>query len=80
MTKESFGNWFREACKAAGVPGAAHGLRKAAATRLADSGATEAELEAIFGWRGGRMASLYTRNADRIKLAKTGMNKLRYDK
>ena len=25
MTKESFGNWFRDACKAAGVPGAAQG-------------------------------------------------------
>lgn len=29
--KESFGNWFREACRAAGVPGSAHGLRKAGA-------------------------------------------------
>jgi integrase len=28
MTKESFGNWFRGACQAAGVPGSAHGLRK----------------------------------------------------
>src|SRR3977135_592665 len=76
MTKESFGNWFRLACKAAGVPGAAHGLRKAGATRAANNGATEAELEAIFGWRGGRMASLYTRQADRVRLARHAMGKL----
>jgi integrase len=69
MTKESFGNWFRETCKAAGAPGSAHGLRKAGATRAANNGATEAQLEAIFGWRGGGMASLYTRQANRAKLA-----------
>jgi integrase len=33
MAKESFGNWFREACQAAKVPGAAHGLRKAGAMK-----------------------------------------------
>jgi integrase len=60
MKKESFGTWFRKACNAAGVPGSAHGLRKAGATRAANNGATEAQLEAIFGWRGGGMASLYT--------------------
>jgi hypothetical protein len=38
--------------------------------------ATEAELEAIFGWRGGRMASLYTRQADRVRLARNAMGKL----
>ena len=61
LTKESFGNMFREACAAAGVPGSAHGVRKIAATRAANAGATVAQLEAIFGWSGGRMASLYTR-------------------
>jgi integrase len=70
MKKESFGTWFRNACKAAGVPGSAHGLRKAGATRAANNGATEAQLEALFGWRGGGMASLYTRQANRVKLAK----------
>lgn len=71
ITKESFGNWFREACNAAGVTKSAHGLRKLAATRLAEAGATVAQLEAWFGWRGGGMASLYTRKADRVKLAKS---------
>jgi integrase len=76
MKKESFGTWFRAACKAAGVPGSAHGLRKAGATRAANNGATEAQLEAMFGWRGGGMASLYTRQANRAKLALEAADKL----
>jgi integrase len=69
-------NEFRDACRDAGVPGSAHGLRKLGATRAADNGATEAELEAIFGWTGGHMASLYTRAANRKKLATAAMHKL----
>jgi integrase len=76
ITKESFGNWFRDACNAAGVPGSAHGLRKAGATRAANNGATVAQLEAIFGWHGGDMASLYTKSADRIRLACDAITKL----
>jgi integrase len=76
FTKESFGNLFRAACKAAGVPGSAHGVRKVAATRAANAGATVAQLEAIFGWSGGTMASLYTRSADRKRLAIEAMHKL----
>ena len=80
LTKESFGNLFRDACKAADVPGSAHGVRKIAATRAANAGATVAQLEAIFGWSGGRMASLYTRSADRERLAKEAMHKLANEK
>lgn len=69
MTKESFGNKFREACAAAKVPGAAHGLRKAAAVRLAENGATVHQLMAWFGWTDDSMAKLYTRAADRKRLA-----------
>jgi integrase len=76
MNKASFGNWFSEVCRKAGVPGSAHGLRKAGATRAADNGATEAQLEAIFGWRGGGMAALYTRKANRAKLARDAAEKL----
>jgi integrase len=76
LTKESFGNLFREACDAAGVPSTAHGVRKIAATRAAENGATVAELEAIFGWHGGAMASHYTREANRVRLAKEAMHKL----
>jgi hypothetical protein len=58
------------------VQGSAHGLRKAAATRAANAGATVAQLEAIFGWSGGGMAALYTRAADRRRLAIEAMGKL----
>ena len=70
MTKESFGNWFRDACAKAGVPGRARGLRKAGARRAAENGATEAELNAWFGWAGGSCGSAtYVRGANRTKLA-----------
>jgi len=54
----------------------AHGVHKIAATRAANAGATVAQLEAIFGWQGGAMASLYTRAADRRRLAFEAMHKL----
>ena len=75
-TKESFGNEFRLACDAAGVPGSAHGVRKIAATRAANNDATVAELEALFGWSGGTMASLYARSADRERVVKGAISKL----
>ena len=75
--KHSFGNAFAAAARKAGIEGkSAHGLRKLGATRAANAGATVAQLEAIFGWKGGRMASLYTRAADRRRLAIEGMAKL----
>jgi integrase len=80
LTKASFGNAFRDACRAAGVPGSAHGVRKIAATRAANAGATVAQLEAIFGWSGGTMASLYTRAADRRRLAREAMHTLGNEK
>lgn len=76
FTKESFGNAFADACRAAGIKKSAHGVRKAGATRAANNGATVAQLEAIFGWVGGRMASHYTRSADRVRLAKEAISKL----
>lgn len=75
MTKESFGNAFSEACRAAGVKKSAHGVRKLAATRLADAGATVHELEAVFGWHGGTMAALYTKDANRRRLVESAMQK-----
>lgn len=76
LLKNSLGNAFREACRAAGVNKSAHGIRKAAATHAAEQGATVAELEAIFGWSGGQMASHYTRSANRKALAIGAMGKL----
>jgi len=71
FTKGSFGNWFHKACRAAGCPGSAHGLRKAGATRAAENGATVHQLMALFGWKTERMALIYTKKADRKRIAST---------
>ena len=76
IRKEALGNWFRRAAVAAGVDGNCHGLRKAAATRLAEAGATIHELNAVFGWTGSAMASLYTEKASRQLLADRAAEKL----
>jgi integrase len=77
MTKESFGNAFRDACRAAGLRDRyAHGLRKAAATRAAVRGATLAQLNAIFGWTGAKMALHHIETADRTRLAGDSMHTL----
>ena len=76
LTKEFFGNKFRDACRAAGVNKSAHGLRKIGATRAANNGASVAQLNAIFGWTGSKMASLYTQSADRARLAREAIGKL----
>jgi integrase len=65
----SFGIWFGEACKAAGVPGRAHGLRKAGATIAADNGASAHELMAMFGWSRLSMAEVYTKSANEKRLS-----------
>jgi integrase len=81
LTKESFGNLFRKACREAGLQDrSAHGLRKAAATRAAENGATVAQLNAIFGWKGAKMATFYTEAADRRRLSLDAMHLLANDK
>lgn len=64
----SFGNWFRNRCIEANVPGRAHGLRKAGAVLTAERGATVTQMMAIFGWTSEDMAILYTRKANRKKI------------
>jgi integrase len=70
LTKESFGNWFRDTCRAAGVEKSAHGLRKFSATLAAEAGATSHQLMAQFGWVTVKQAEVYTRGADRVHLGK----------
>jgi hypothetical protein len=69
FTAAGFGNWFAERCIEAGVPGRAHGLRKASAVRHALNGATAPELMAWFGWKTIGEAQRYIEEANRIKLA-----------
>jgi integrase len=80
MTKETFGNEFRDACVAAGLPGRAHGLRKLAARIAAENGVTGLELDAMFGWvLGSTMSKIYTDSADRKRLSTNGAAKLMND-
>ena len=53
-----------------------HGLRKTAATRSAEKSATTEELKALYGWESDRMASLYTRNANRKRMAINAAGKI----
>jgi integrase len=70
IKKGRLGDRFRAAARAAGVSGSAHGLRKTRATLATHAGASNAELEALMGWKSGsRMAELYTRSRDEALLA-----------
>ena len=73
FTAAGFGNWFKDRCVEAGVPGSAHGLRKAGAAILAESGATDRQLMAIYDWTTEKQATAYTRAADRKRLAAARM-------
>jgi integrase len=70
LTKASFGNEFHDACRAAGVPGSAHGVRKIAAATAANNGATTEQMKALFGWVTDSVAQIYVKTANREKLAR----------
>lgn len=76
FTKESFGNWFGERCREAGVTKSAHGLRKLSATMSAEAGATTNELMAQYGWVTTQQAELYTRGADRKAMGITASRRI----
>lgn len=70
QTKEGFANAFRKACRKAAIVGySPHGLRKALATMMASAGASELQLQAWFTWTDNRTSSVYTKKADRERLA-----------
>ena len=74
----SFSRWFRNECDTAGLPHcSAHGLRKAAARRLAEAGCTAHEIGAITGHASLSELVRYTRAADQRRLAEAAMAKTR---
>jgi len=78
FTSNGFGNWFREQCDAAGLPGcSAHGLRKAAARRLAEAGCTAHEIAAITGHASLKQVVHYTKAVDQRRLASAAMEKVK---
>lgn len=81
FTPAGFGNWFREQCDAAGLPMCtAHGLKKAGATIAAENGATVHQLMAIFDWTTISQAEVYTRRAERKRLAGEAMGLISLDR
>ena len=75
-TPASLGNWFRDRCREAGVPGSLHGLRKAGATFLANAGATEWEIASFLAHTDTSQVREYTKKANRSRLTDSGFAKL----
>lgn len=70
FTDGGFGNKMRERCDEAGLPEcSAHGLKKIAATIVAEMGATDRQMMALFDWQSEKMATKYTAKANKTKLA-----------
>lgn len=77
FTAAGFGNWFREQCDMANLRHcSAHGLRKAAARRLAEFGCTEHEIASITGHASLREVIRYTKAADQKRLAVAAIAKV----
>jgi enterobacteria phage integrase len=74
---KGFGNMISTAIRHAGLPGRckAHGLRKAAARRLAEAGCSASEIAAITGHKTLAEVERYTRAADQERLARQAIQK-----
>ena len=74
---DAFGNVFRAWCRQAGLPHcSAHGLRKAAASRLAELGASVHEIAAVTGHRSFKEVQRYTVGAEQKRLAASALARL----
>lgn len=73
---KGFGQFVSAAIKNAGLPDRckAHGLRKAAARRLAEAGCTAKQIQAITGHKTLAEVERYTRKADQVRLAQQAMH------
>ncbi|MBO1038182.1 tyrosine-type recombinase/integrase [Brucella pituitosa] len=70
----SFGNWFRKRCDEAGLSHcSAHGLRKAAARRMAEAGLSGDVIKSVTGHTNLSMLTIYTNAANQAVLAEAGM-------
>jgi integrase len=70
FTSNGFGNWFRRKCDEAELPQcSAHGVRKAAASHLADIGCTVHEIMSITGHDTVTEVQRYTKAAQQKLLA-----------
>ncbi len=68
--------WFRQA----GLPHlTSHSVRKGLATDVAHNEATDSMMEAMFGWRDAKTSKIYTRNAERARLARQTVARINWD-
>jgi len=75
FVKESFTNWFRKRCDMAGLAGcSAHGLRKAAARRMAETGLSNQLIKSITGHSSDSEVARYTRDAEQMAMADKAMD------
>lgn len=80
FTSNGFGNRFRKWCDEAGLQNCSvHGLRKAAAARLAELGCTEQEIMAITGHRTSKEVTRYTRAASQKTRAESALRRMSDD-
>src|SRR5262249_54691743 len=71
FTVAGFGNWFRDRCNEAGLPQcSAHGLRKLAATRMANAGCSTDQIKAVTGHKSLSEVARYTKAANQARLAR----------
>jgi integrase len=73
-----FGNWFGDCCRKAGLPVGfnAHGLRKAAARRLAEAGCSSKQIMAVTGHRSLEEVERYTLSVEQMVLAREAFARL----
>ena len=73
-----FGNWMASKIDAAGLPGecVTHGIRKAAARRLADVGCSTLMIMAVTGHHSLKEVERYTRAAEQRRLARAAIAQL----
>ena len=80
----AFGNRFADWCRQAGLGSVispdgkerayrAHGLRKAACTRLADAGASAMQIMKVSGHRTLALVQIYVEEADQVRMAKAAI-------
>lgn len=77
-TAKGFSQWMSEAADFAGLPkaAAAHGLRKAAARRLAEAGCSANQIMAMTGHKSLKEVERYTRAAGQKLLAQAAMKRI----
>jgi integrase len=79
MSPFGFSNWFADCAAKAGLPARSspHGLRKAAARRLAEAGCSALQIAAITGHASLKEVERYTKSASQGRLAKQAIEALK---